>query len=79
MTSLQKRLKRKDRVGTVKDQTNVIQKKNTRVKAEFKKENNSAIKAIRDKKAKAANKAKADKENNLVVAFPNKDMFKNVF
>jgi hypothetical protein len=79
MTSLQKRLKRKDRVGTVKDQTNVIQKKNTRVKAEFKKENNSAIKAIRDKKAKAANKAKADKEDNLVVAFPNKDMFKNVF
>jgi hypothetical protein len=79
MTSLQKRLKRKDRVGIVKDQTNVIQKKNTRVKAEFKKENNSAIKAIRDKKAKAANKAKADKEDNLVVAFPNKDMFKNVF
>jgi hypothetical protein len=79
MTSLQKRLKRKDRVGTVKDQTNVIQKKNTRVKAEFKKENNSAIKAIRDKKAKAANKAKADKEDNLVVAFPSKDMFKNVF
>jgi membrane protein involved in colicin uptake len=79
MTSLQKRLKRKDRVGTAKDQTNVIQKKNTRVKAEFKKENNSAIKAIRDKKAKAANKAKADKEDNLVVAFPNKDMFKNVF
>lgn len=73
MTSLQKRLKRKDRVGTAKDQTNVIQKKNIRVKAEFNKENNSAIKAIRD------NKAKADKEDNLVVAFPNKDMFKNVF
>jgi len=50
MTSLQKRLKRKDRVGTAKDQTNVIQKKNIRVK-----------------------------EDNLVVAFPNKDMFKNVF
>jgi hypothetical protein len=50
MTSLQKRLKRKDRVGTAKDQTNVIQKKNIR-----------------------------DKEDNLVVAFPNKDMFKNVF
>jgi hypothetical protein len=49
MTSLQKRLKRKDRVGTVKDQTNVIQKKNTRVK-----------------------------EDNLTVAFPNKDMFKDV-
>ena len=82
MTSLQKRLKRKDQVGTAKDQTSVIQKKNIRVKAEFKKENNSAIKAIRDKKAKAANKAKAakaDKEDNLVVAFPNKDMFKNVF
>ena len=79
MISLQKRLKRKDQVGTAKDQTNVIQKKNIRVKAEFKKENNSAIKAIRDNKAKAANKAKADKEDNLVVAFPNKDMFKNVF
>ena len=79
MTSLLKKQKRKDQVGTAKDQINVIQKKATRVKAEFKKENNSAIKAIRDKKAKAANKAKADKENNLVVAFPNKDMFKNVF
>lgn len=79
MTSLLKKQKRKDQVGTAKDQINVIQKKATRVKVEFKKENNSAIKAIRDKKAKAANKAKADKENNLVVAFPNKDMFKNVF
>jgi hypothetical protein len=49
MTSLQKRLKRKDRVGTAKDQINVIQKKATRVK-----------------------------EDNLTVAFPNKDMFKDV-
>jgi len=78
MTSLLKKQKRKDQVGTAKDQTNVIQKKNTRVKAEFKKENNSAIKAIKDNKAKAANKAKADKEDNLVIAFPNKNMFKNV-
>jgi len=50
MTSLLKKQKRKDRVGTAKDQTNVIQKKNIRVK-----------------------------EDNLTVAFPNKDMFKNVF
>ena len=44
-------------------------------KAKFSKENNSAIKAI---KAKQDKKAKAAKEDNLTVAFPNKDMFKDV-
>jgi hypothetical protein len=41
-------------------------------KVKFSKKNNSAIKAIR------ANKAKAAKEFILTVAFPNKDMFKDV-
>jgi hypothetical protein len=41
-------------------------------KVKFSKKNNSAIKAIR------ANKAKAAKEVILSVAFPNKDMFRNI-
>jgi hypothetical protein len=44
-------------------------------KAKFSKENNSAIKAI---KAKQDKKAKLAKEIILSVAFPNKDMFKNI-
>jgi len=50
MTSLQKKQKRKDPVGTAKDLIKKVQKKFTGVKA-----------------------------GKLTVAFPNKDMFKNVF
>lgn len=47
-------------------------------KAKFNSKNKLALKAIRTNKGKAARDAKRFKEDNLTVAFPNKDMFRNI-